>query len=532
MSDTRNQRDCARRRGDDGFVVVWTSLLLVVLMLMAAFAVDVGSWYSRAAQVQRAADAAALAGVVHMPGNFSAAERDARAEARRNGFRHGTGGITVDVQPHPTSARKLIVEVIDAHVPAYFGRVVRNEISIRRRAIAEYTQPILLGSPHNYLGSGNLTEANRWSSPAPPAAERKPQNFWLSVNGYCTAKEEGDLLLAKYDGNSNPLGCGPEAPTSYSEPNQDYNAGGYVYAVVMPPVRTRAHVIQFYDMAYCPDATKAIDVKLNATGTQVTTYLRVRAPDTNGTPFNLADDAEIWSGMVTSAACNTYAGKWRDPSGGQLAIASGAPSGRYHVEVWTQPEPQSFGFNNFAIRVARKSNGTGGGNNNPRCDVRYDASCPQVSAETAMSIYASAPGETASFYLAQIGGGYAGRAMAIGLWDPGEGGRRIRIHNPDAGNAAWPFTWRTPPPDTLSPGWTGTTALDVSGTGPQPGPNRYGTGRYNDRMVQMVAQLPAGYVASGGGWWRISYEFGTSNVTDRTTWMVRVIGDPVHLARE
>ena len=86
-----------RRRRDEGYTMVMTALLLVPLMLFAALAVDVGGFYTRAHEVQRAADAASLAGVVWMPDDYDQAVTVARATARRNGFNHGVNGVTVAV---------------------------------------------------------------------------------------------------------------------------------------------------------------------------------------------------------------------------------------------------------------------------------------------------------------------------------------------------------------------------------------------------------------------------------------------------
>jgi len=550
-----------RPDGERGFTLVWSALLLTTLMLMAAFSVDVGSWYGRATKIQRAADAAALAGVTQP--DLADATVEALRVARKNGFIHGVDDVTIDVtKPNP---RRLKVTIVDSDVPAHFGRVVKDRITITRSATAEYTEPILLGSPQNYLGSGDMTPT--WTGTVPPGAN-VPQNFWLSVNGYCTAKEEGDYFLARYDGTSNedPLGCGSEAlPTSssYSEPNSDYSGAGYTYAVVVPPSRSNHIDIEFYDMAYCPDGASAsasspIDEKLIASGSQITTYIRVRYPDNDGTPFVIDDDDLMWEGAVTSnpVNCPTYFRQWWTPSnlegvrgprntsgGNPLRIttsdaptASGQPD-RYHVEVWTQREENSYGFNNFAIRANIQSL------SGRRCDKRGYDQCPQVSGETALSVFADAPTSVATFYLAQIAPSYAGKGMVIGLWDPGEGGQEIRVFNPDTDSgdgSAWPFEWRTS--DNLFPNFTADYRLDVSGTGPQPGPGgtRFGQGKFNDRLVEMKLQVPSDYAAADGGWWRLRYRFDADNPTcriagrvcDRTTWMVRIVGDPVHLARE
>ena len=56
-----------------GFVLLKFALLLVPLLLMVGFSVDVGYWYNRTAAIQKAADAAALAGVVWLPDTGTAA---------------------------------------------------------------------------------------------------------------------------------------------------------------------------------------------------------------------------------------------------------------------------------------------------------------------------------------------------------------------------------------------------------------------------------------------------------------------------
>ena len=56
-----------RGKGEQGFILATTAMLFIVLLAFAGFTVDVGAWYARGAELQRVADAAALAGVVWMP---------------------------------------------------------------------------------------------------------------------------------------------------------------------------------------------------------------------------------------------------------------------------------------------------------------------------------------------------------------------------------------------------------------------------------------------------------------------------------
>jgi len=50
-----------------GLTLIWVASMLVLLLGASAFAVDLGWIYLNGARLQRAADAAALAGVVNLP---------------------------------------------------------------------------------------------------------------------------------------------------------------------------------------------------------------------------------------------------------------------------------------------------------------------------------------------------------------------------------------------------------------------------------------------------------------------------------
>ena len=141
---------------EGGYTLALTALLLVPIMLIAALAVDVGSWYVEAQEVQRAADVAALAGVTFMPDYYDDAVAKARETAAKNGYTHGTNGVTVDAVPVPGNRRRLKVTITDPNVRTYFGIVSKEKITVARAATAEYVLPVPLGSPRNYLGTGNL----------------------------------------------------------------------------------------------------------------------------------------------------------------------------------------------------------------------------------------------------------------------------------------------------------------------------------------------------------------------------------------
>ena len=75
----------ARRRDEHGYVLALTALIILPLLLISAMAVDYGGWYSQGARMQRAADAAALAGVVWLP-DLATATTVAQSTAKANGY--------------------------------------------------------------------------------------------------------------------------------------------------------------------------------------------------------------------------------------------------------------------------------------------------------------------------------------------------------------------------------------------------------------------------------------------------------------
>jgi len=175
-----------KREEQDGYVLVMTAFLLLVLMLMAAFTIDVGLWYSRANRLQRAADAAALAGVTYMP-NVTQAYAVAQDAAQKNGFDPSDLAINIVPASVAGAPRRLQVTLTDNNVPTIFGGVVMNHITITRTAMAEYVSQVPVGSPLNAIGTGDQPGF------APGGGT---QGFYLAVGGFCTAKEDGTTATA------------------------------------------------------------------------------------------------------------------------------------------------------------------------------------------------------------------------------------------------------------------------------------------------------------------------------------------------
>jgi hypothetical protein len=121
---------------------------------MVALVIDVAWYWSSSLRVQRAADAAALAGVVWLPGNPTTAYTVALAEATKNGFTNGTGGTVITPIKDASNDRRLNV-TITAPVQTFFMRVFGiTSIPATRSSKAEFVLPVPMGSPQNYYGVG------------------------------------------------------------------------------------------------------------------------------------------------------------------------------------------------------------------------------------------------------------------------------------------------------------------------------------------------------------------------------------------
>jgi hypothetical protein len=179
-----------RQRGQ---VVVIFGLAIVLFMGLCALAVDISWYWVNNLRMQRAADAAALAGVVHLPGNVSLATSLALDEATKNGYTNGVGGVVVTPTQDPTNPRRLRV-AISGPVSTYFARVFGiASFPARRDAKAEFVLPVPMGSPQNYYGVGFFEGIGAGPAqtvgPNLPTATAAP-NGWTNANRAFTSNNQ------------------------------------------------------------------------------------------------------------------------------------------------------------------------------------------------------------------------------------------------------------------------------------------------------------------------------------------------------
>jgi Putative Flp pilus-assembly TadE/G-like len=570
-------------RSEDGFVAVATALLSVVLIVFCALAIDVAVFLVRAQQLQRTADAAALSAVVKMP-RFPAAE----ALAKEIGAKNRIAPEMITVEQIPGKDRDLRVTVRDPHVSTFFGKLFRKDISIERSARSQYVAQVELGSKLNALGTGNLPGLG-------PGGPSDTQKFWLAINGYCTPKEDGDRFASAFEGTKTPAssGCGI-TPVGVTHPMNNLEYPGdytvtkrpaYAYTVTIPcPVsgqdpcttnRTTDVKVAVYNPYFDP-SNKSLDRNLVNPSTEPALFDTVAITTT----FAIYND----QGMPVSGTAPTDFGTCTDHYDGCTADTPPNPNqwidlftipasegpGKFRVEVSTLAgQATSFGANVFSL-LAYNAGST--------VSLCIGPTCPTVSGTRSMSVYANAAVGVTDFSLAKLSPAeyFRGKRIQVLLWDPGEGAQSIQILNQDGTPVSAKYrTWNPGLGD--SGGLAGKTAdynvvqgttvpavipadghkIDVGGLVVPGSPSsppwlapagtpyspRAGDSLYNGRMLSMEIDIPTTYGCvpsvspcqeaplTDDGWWKIRYTTAGA-VTDRSTWSVQLLGDPVHLVRD
>jgi hypothetical protein len=155
-----------------GQIVVLFVLAIFVFTGMVALVIDISWYWVNSLRVQRAADAAALAGVVQLPGNPSGANGAfalARAEAKKNGYDDALAAVVLTpAQDPPITGRRLVV-TISAPVDMFFMRIFGiPQINATRTARAEFVLPVPMGSPQQWYGVGTFDAVKSTQAPDVP----------------------------------------------------------------------------------------------------------------------------------------------------------------------------------------------------------------------------------------------------------------------------------------------------------------------------------------------------------------------------
>src|SRR5580704_19102675 len=90
------------RRSAKGQAMAIFALVSVLLFVVAGLSIDAGTSYLTSNKIERAAAAAALAGVAYLPGDIPDAQNAALVEAARDGFPNAGSGNACPGSPMPS----------------------------------------------------------------------------------------------------------------------------------------------------------------------------------------------------------------------------------------------------------------------------------------------------------------------------------------------------------------------------------------------------------------------------------------------
>ncbi|MCC5950651.1 MAG: hypothetical protein JJU45_01000 [Acidimicrobiia bacterium] len=432
-----------------------------------------------------------------------------------------------------------------------------------------------LGAGRNYLGTGNLpfvtTDQQLRGMPGVPtwAAEQA----WLSINGPCSSREQGDWLLPVSVGNfttanpppswGSPGWTSPEwrGCTDATDPEitmvDSHDADGYLLSLQVPETFSGdSFTVQVFDAARCGNASSdpvppnQAGIDIGALGDPFWTRFRVRGPAGSGAPaaspvlagrtFETAQHcADVGTGNGFQCGDHSWSMRWCDLH----TVVDPEPGATYHLQVDTGPVPDGVSsaqhfVNSYGVRVrtGEQFEPCSGDPTDPA--VPHSPDCVVVAGAEWLSVHAYFTAALSSFDLTQVDRQWGGATLEAWLYDIAEGTVGLQLLDPlgDPVGFEWEVIDETGGDVAPTGGWQGSVApgdlLDsrgltvgnpCGGGNPQPGPGRISSAKFNDRMLVLRTELPDDLVAAYGGasTWRVAYHTcpdSWSLPSDRTTW--------------
>jgi Flp pilus assembly protein TadG len=556
---------------EGGYVAIVTALLLVVLMGLAAFAVDVGRWYVVGQQEQRAADAAALAGVTSLPTNTAGAFSAAQDFSKVNGFQNGTAATTVTpvVDGRPTRLRVTVSRTVNN----IFGPLMGNPTTtVTRTAVADFGGPVPMGSPCNEFGNDPEPGSNRGA-----ACSGVSGQMWANVNSPSSDKGNGDAYQSVNGCSSSVDGC-------TSGTNTDYSTDGYFYTISVKSSMPSL-TIELFDPVYVnvgltcssnfgtsgggdlstsalndvvtDESTRYKSLAVGPTGDLPRPYCTGDASYSGSqvmnTQFTVRDPSpNLWNPATfpVHAGCQkTYPGysgslfdvldqhttgttprsTYNKDSTGTTTSPTIVDGFRRWTTLCTIPNPV---VGDYVVQV--KTNfPAGDARNNANAGNRFsmraygsgsgDKDFLSVSGREKMGIYSNLPGATTEFHFARVPSGAAGQTLRLRLFDVGDSttsGTIQIVSPPDAAGGS--FTGCRSTLSTAAPVTLATCSFTVSNS------------THQAKWQTVLVPIPTAYSCNDLDptkcWVRLRYLYGSGSVpTDVTTWAAGVDGDPVRL---
>jgi len=499
-----------KNKDERGSALVLVAGSLVLLMGLAAFGVDLAWFYLNSSRVQRTADAASLAGVIHLPADEPAAIANAHSVAIQNGYDDSEAGTTVT--PVRVSTNQLEVTVSD-EVDTFFLKVFGMQSqTITETALAEYIPPLKLGSPSNKFGNDPSCY-----SPGNDCAG----NFWANIHGTRTDTGMGDAFSSYCNSGSN---------DSCSQSPQ-YRDTGYLYGIVPGG---SSMTIETLDLNFRNESGGVANDDPHRTGDHnnfcggggcVGPDIRVNVYRPDPTPLDITDNtlhcSEVYSPLPQIDPDDdppfdpTEWDYWDTVCGGSINTSS-APNGIWVIQIVAN--------DTNGDGITELSDGDQDHSGLNRYSIRSNSS--NIFALGDFSIFNNAAGTETNFYLAEVPDFYAGKTFVVEMYDTGESADagllqpidpqtgsvfdsgECRIYSRNIGDTSWGS------PDTVIP--AGSDCQESVS------PNEY-----HREWLKFEMDLPVGYSCSDC-WWKMNYDY-PSAVNDTTTWRAFMIGNPIHL---
>ena len=533
-SSPESQSESERSRNHEGgYTVVMTSLLLIPLLIFAAFATDVGSWYIKADQAQHGADAAALAGAVWMP-DIDKATAVALDVAARNGFRDqrrpNSDGLASNATVSVVEEAGDLRVDIETKAPSYLGSVVLDNVSLHRRAKAAALKPVRMGNPSNAIGTGNLSVDELGLG---------ADGVWLAINAYCMDHETGDPFNVGFYGSrfTSRKAKRSSCPNSNLGANPTYNPDGYTFVVDVPPGAGQVD-LQVFEPGVCRDSNQGDQLfsandKFDGPGSNAP-RLNLRVFRNDGTQDQHEDNlgrAPVFEHLYRSNDCTGG-----DGAGGRwypiYSIPGGAANeGRWYIQADSRATDTVGYSNNFSLRAQPAGR-------QQLCTSATLSTCPRIYALDWLSVYrpdfggSAFAGVPSEFFLAEIDSGHAGDTMQVKLFDPGEGMNHIEFINPDGESVDFEFRLANCTVGLLCNSPTRWPETELTGNDRCGGEAclRVSNSRFQDQWIVVETKVPGDYRCGNDCWWRVRYTPETGRpVIDRSTWSVQMLGGPVYL---
>ncbi len=516
---SNDQRRVARIANERGAVLPMMALMLVVFMGSVAMAVDLGWLYWQSIEIQHGADAAALAGVIYEPDQRTDAHTQGTAAAVENGFVHdpvnGHEIEIIDFVDDPTAVQQSsqLRAIVTRRVPTFFMRVFGLEtVDISRTALAEYVQPLALGSPESRFGTD-------------PETGYDP-GMWASIKGTYGPKSWGDRYAALCLGSS---GYGPsctpnpEARPSLS-PGTTAATGGYLYGIEVG-AGSSGLAVEIFDGPFYDGNTVfefAGDLGTSGPDPDATMWFMLYGPDV--TPLDTTDGNELLCVVKYDARTsrtddfpwwNLAWTQFSELTSGELALMwdsmMSSPDrttcasdfdrgpGIYPLRVMVEHDDDWWTSNKFSLRTSTTS-----------------GPAPMIYGLGDMSIYTNVDMGLTNFYLTRIEQEHAGKTLVVEFWDAGD------VNSGGSGDTLTIFSNSTSSPActwTASNGDSGSSCIiNVSAK------------KYNNELITVAIPIPEDYTCTGDEcWFRVAYNYTGTQVHDTTTWTAYITGNPIRL---